>query len=70
MAQNDPGVTVSGMNRNVTASLLEQSLSAPTGPLDDLAADSEAADEDATAPLNREISELEARSIFPGVPLS
>jgi hypothetical protein len=37
---------------------------------DDASAGAEEADEEATAPLTRELSELEAKSIFPGVPLS
>jgi hypothetical protein len=58
------------MNGIVAMSWEEQSLSPLAALLDDLAANREAADEEATAPLSREISELEAMSIFPGGPLS
>jgi hypothetical protein len=58
------------MNGVVAVSWEEQSLSPLAALLDDPATNREAADEETTAPLMREIAELEAMSIFPGVPLS
>jgi hypothetical protein len=60
-------VIVSGMDRTDSA---EPSSASTATLLDDLAVSvASGADEDETAPLTREASELEA-SIFPGVPLS
>jgi len=54
------------MDPGITATSPEQSLSL----VDDPAADADEGDKEATAPLSREVSELETRGIFPGVPLS
>jgi hypothetical protein len=49
----------------------EQGRKAYAAPLRDFAAGvEEAAEEDASAPLQREVWELDAGSVFPGVPLS
>ena len=57
------------MSRIETESPADECTSPLARSLDELDAVCEATDEEATAPLSREV-ELEARSIFPGVPLS